>query len=42
LANVIWTFTLDLATGGHVFGQVPQQLLVGDADTVISDNDTGR
>jgi hypothetical protein len=36
--DVIWTFTL--APGGgptqYVFGQVPQQLLSGDADTVIN------
>jgi hypothetical protein len=39
--DVIWTFTLDPAAGRYVFGQVPQQLLVGDTDTVISDSDTG-
>ena len=39
--DVIWTFTVDPTTGRYGFGQVPQQLLVGDADTVISDNDTG-
>jgi hypothetical protein len=33
--DVIWTFTLDPGTGRYVFGQVPQQLLDGDADTVI-------
>jgi hypothetical protein len=33
--DVIWTFTLDPATRRYVFGQVPQQLLDGDADTVI-------
>ncbi len=38
--DVIWTFTVDPATGRYGFGQVPQQLLVGDTDTVISDNDT--
>jgi hypothetical protein len=37
-----WTFSLDPATGRYVFGQVPQQLLVGDTDTVISDDDTGK
>jgi broad specificity phosphatase PhoE len=40
--DVIWTFTLDPATGRYVFGQVPQQLLLGDTDTVISDDDTGK
>lgn len=39
--DVIWTFTVDPAAGRYGFGQVPQQLLVGDTDTVISDNDTG-
>ena len=33
--DVIWTFTLDSSTGRYAFGQVPQQLLDGDADTVI-------
>jgi hypothetical protein len=33
--DVIWTFALDPATGRYVFGQVPQQLLDGDTDTVI-------
>jgi hypothetical protein len=33
--DVIWTFALDSATGRYVFGQVPQQLLAGDTDTVI-------
>jgi hypothetical protein len=33
--DVIWTFTLDPSTGRYVFGQVPQQLLDGDTDTVI-------
>jgi hypothetical protein len=33
--DVIWSFTLDPVTGRYVFGQVPQQLLDGDADTVI-------
>jgi hypothetical protein len=42
LANVIRTFTLDPATGGYVFGQVPQQLLLGDTDIMISDDDTGK
>jgi hypothetical protein len=40
--DVIWTFTLDPATGRYVFGQVPQQLLLGDTNTVISDHDTGK
>ena len=33
--DVIWTFALDPAAGRYAFGQVPQQLLEGDADTVI-------
>jgi hypothetical protein len=33
--DVIWTFTLDPVTGRYAFGQVPQQLLEGDTDTVI-------
>jgi hypothetical protein len=33
--DVIWTFTLDPGTGRYGFGQVPQQLLDGDTDTVI-------
>ncbi len=33
--DVVWTFTLEQATGRYVFGQVPQQLLNGDTDTVI-------
>jgi hypothetical protein len=35
--DVIWTFTLvpGAATTQYAFGQVPQQLLSGDADTVI-------
>jgi hypothetical protein len=33
--DVIWTFALEPATGRYVFGQVPQQLLDGDTDTVI-------
>jgi hypothetical protein len=33
--DVIWTFALDAATGRYAFGQVPQQLLEGDTDTVI-------
>lgn len=36
--DVIWTFTLDPATGRYVFGQVPEQLLDDDPDTVISLN----
>ncbi len=33
--DVIWTLTLDPLAGRYVFGQVPQQLLDGDTDTVI-------
>jgi broad specificity phosphatase PhoE len=33
--DVIWTFALDPITGRYAFGQVPQQLLDGDSDTVI-------
>jgi hypothetical protein len=35
--DVIWTFTLDPAAAPvqYTFGQVPQQLLSGDSDTVI-------
>jgi hypothetical protein len=35
--DVIWTFTLvpGAATTQYAFGQVPQQLLSGDLDTVI-------
>ena len=33
--DVSWTFTLDPDGGNYVFGQVPQQLLGGDTDTVI-------
>jgi hypothetical protein len=33
--DVIWTFTLDRDGARYVFGQVPQQLLGGDTDTVI-------
>jgi hypothetical protein len=33
--DIIWTFTLDPATGQYGFGQVPQQLLAGDTATVI-------
>ncbi len=33
--DVIWTFALDPATGHYLFGQVPQQLLEGDTDSVI-------
>jgi len=35
--DVIWTFTLvpGAATTQYTFGQVPQQLLSGDSDTVI-------
>ena len=32
--DVIWTFTL--AAGQYTFGQIPQLLLSGDADTVIT------
>ena len=36
--DVIWTFTLVPAAGPaqYTFGQVPQQLLSGDTDTVIA------
>jgi hypothetical protein len=34
--DIIWTFTCDPATGRYMFGQVPQQLLLGDTDTMIS------
>ena len=33
--DVIWTFTLT-ADATYAFGQVPQLLLAGDADTVIT------
>jgi hypothetical protein len=33
--DVIWTFSLNPATGRYVFNQVPEQLLDGDTDTVI-------
>lgn len=33
--DVTWTFTLDPVTARYVFGQVPQQLLDGDTNTVI-------
>ena len=33
--DVIWTLTLDPVVGRYVFGQVPQQLLDSDTDTVI-------
>jgi hypothetical protein len=33
--DVIWTFALNPVAGRYVFGQVPQQLLDGDSDTVI-------
>jgi len=33
--DVIWAFTLVPGTAHYVFGQIPQQLLSGDADTVI-------
>lgn len=33
--DVIWTFSSGPVAGGYVFGQVPQQLLDGDSDTVI-------
>lgn len=33
--DVIWTFGLDPAAGRYAFGQVPQQLLEGEANTVI-------
>ena len=36
--DVIWTFTLDAGSSPaqYTFGQIPQQLLSGDTDTVIS------
>jgi hypothetical protein len=40
--DVIWTFALDPTTGRYVFGQVPQQLLLGDTDTVLLDDNTER
>jgi hypothetical protein len=33
--DVIWAFTLVPGTAHYVFGQIPQQLLSGDTDTVI-------
>jgi hypothetical protein len=39
--DVIWTFDLEPATGKYTFGQVPQQLLGGDTDTVISGASVG-
>lgn len=33
--DVIWTFTLVPGTSQYTFGQIPQQLLSGDTDTVI-------
>ncbi len=33
--DLTWTFTLDPVTERYVFGQVPQQLLDGDTNTVI-------
>ena len=33
--DVIWTFSLNPATGRYVFNQVPEQLLDGDTDAVI-------
>jgi hypothetical protein len=33
--DVIWTFALDATAGRYAFGQVSQQLLEGDTDTVI-------
>jgi hypothetical protein len=33
--DVVWTFTLNPATGRYMFGQVSQQLLRGETDTVI-------
>jgi hypothetical protein len=33
--DVIWTLTLEPVAGRYVFGQVPQQLLDGDANAVI-------
>jgi hypothetical protein len=34
--DVIWTFTLAPGTAQYTFAQIPQQLLSGDTDTVIS------
>jgi hypothetical protein len=34
--DVIWTFTLVPGTSQYAFGQIPQQLLSGDTDTVIA------
>jgi hypothetical protein len=33
--DVIWSFTRDPADAQYTFGQIPEQLLAGDADTVI-------
>ena len=33
--DVIWSVALDPATGRYAFGQVPQQVLDGDTDTLI-------
>jgi hypothetical protein len=33
--DVIWTLSLDPVSGRYAFGQLPQQLLDGDAGTVI-------
>jgi hypothetical protein len=33
--DVIWTFTLTPGITQYAFGQIPQQLLSGDTDTVI-------
>ena len=40
--DVIWTFTLDPATGRYVFGQVPQQLCSATPTRSFSDHDTGK
>jgi hypothetical protein len=34
--DVIWTFTLASGTAQYAFGQIPQQVLSGDADTIIT------
>jgi hypothetical protein len=34
--DVVWVFDLDASTGTYAFSQLPQQLLAGDSDSVIS------
>lgn len=34
--DVVWVFDLDASTGSYAFSQVPQRLLAGDSDSVIS------